>query len=105
METQIFMNTSTPATVAGRAGNLPAEAKPAAPAPEVQNIDPRALEKAEELLGGQRKLKVLEAGCGACSHVIFKAQVESYGIDVSAEELAKNQDIQHKMQGDLETFP
>lgn len=69
-----------------------------------QYIDEMALAKAEELLGNRARIKVLEAGCGAASHVFFKAEVECFGIDVSAEQLAKNSDVHHKILGDIQTY-
>ena len=68
-------------------------------------IDQRILEKTEELLRGRQRITVLEAGCGAASYFRFSGSMELHGIDVSQGELDKNRDVQHKMLGDIQTYP
>jgi SAM-dependent methyltransferase len=65
----------------------------------------RVLERMEELLQGRPSITVLEAGCGAESHFRFSGSSDLHGIDISQEELDKNHDVQHKMLGDIQTYP
>lgn len=73
--------------------------------PQASKIDRRALERTEELLRGRHSITVLEAGCGAASHFRFTGSLDLHGIDISQEELEKNRDVQHKMLGDIQTYP
>jgi len=52
-------------------------------------------------------LKVLEAGCGSLSNITLAANVYVVGLDVSAEQLARNRAVHQKIVADLEThtFP
>jgi SAM-dependent methyltransferase len=65
----------------------------------------RVVQKANELLNGKPRIKLLEAGCGSRSHLKFAAQEERFGLDISKEQLDRNQDIQHKILGDIQTYP
>jgi SAM-dependent methyltransferase len=72
---------------------------------QASKIDRRVLERTEELLQGRQSITVLEAGCGAASHFRFTGSLDLHGIDVSQEQLDKNRDVQHKMLGDIQTYP
>jgi SAM-dependent methyltransferase len=72
---------------------------------QASKIAPRMLDRVEELLRGRQSITVLEAGCGARSYFRFSGSVELHGIDISQEELDKNRDVQHKMLGDIQTYP
>lgn len=54
-------------------------------------------------LGRIENKKILEAGCGSSSNLKFN-NCEIYGIDISKEQLDKNQIINHKILGDLTTY-
>ena len=69
----------------------------------VQKIDQQLLDLVEELVGGKGRIRLLEAGCGARSYFRFRGEVEAFGIDISAEELSKNANLQHKILGDIQT--
>src|SRR5579862_6866063 len=56
------------------------------------------------LLKGRDRLKVLEAGCGSSSHVRLPGTVHAVGIDISAEQLAKNTAVQEKILGDIQQY-
>lgn len=61
----------------------------------------RALEK---LLPARRPLKVLEAGCGSTSHLPLDPSWHLSGIDLSQRQLDRNQHLQEKIIGNLETY-
>lgn len=48
--------------------------------------------------------RILEAGCGSGSNISIPPHAHVTGIDISAEELAKNTVVHAKIIGDLETF-
>lgn len=75
------------------------------PRQQTSKIDPRALERMQELLQGRQSITALEAGCGAASHFRFTGSLDLHGIDISQEQLDKNRDVQHKMLGDIQTYP
>lgn len=61
--------------------------------------------KVDSFLRERNSIKLLEAGCGSLSYFKFSAPVTSTGIDISREQLDRNQVIQDKIQGDLQTYP
>jgi SAM-dependent methyltransferase len=61
--------------------------------------------KANSLLVGKARIKLLEAGCGSASHFKFQPEVKSVGIDISQEQLDRNRAIQEQILGDLQTYP
>ncbi|MSQ35817.1 MAG: class I SAM-dependent methyltransferase [Dehalococcoidia bacterium] len=58
----------------------------------------------DRLLAGRECVRVLDAGCGAHGRVALPAQAHIVGLDISAEQLAKNQDVQEKVLGDIQTY-
>jgi SAM-dependent methyltransferase len=46
-----------------------------------------------------------KAGCGSASHVRFKGLVHTVGIDISKEQLEKNDALQEKILGDIQEYP
>ena len=48
--------------------------------------------------------RILEAGCGSGSNIAIPSNAHVTGIDISAEELAKNTSVHEKIVGDLETY-
>lgn len=54
------------------------------------------------LLTGKRHIKLLEAGCGSATHIKFNADVYAVGIDISREQLEKNDMVQEKILGDIQ---
>jgi SAM-dependent methyltransferase len=59
----------------------------------------------QTLLGGRTDLVVLEAGCGSMSFFRYAAEAYRVGIDISPEQLEKNNLIQERILGDIETYP
>jgi 2-polyprenyl-3-methyl-5-hydroxy-6-metoxy-1,4-benzoquinol methylase len=55
-------------------------------------------------LEGKTHIKLLEAGCGSASHIQFNAEVHAVGIDISSEELEKNNSVHEKIQGDIQVY-
>ncbi len=51
-----------------------------------------------------RPLKVLNCGCGYVRPIPLGGKVEWFGLDISAEQLARNQYLDHKLLGDIQTF-
>lgn len=62
-------------------------------------------EKANCLLEGKTRIKLLEAGCGSASHIRLNAEVHAVGIDISNEELEKNTSVHEKILGDIQGYP
>jgi SAM-dependent methyltransferase len=52
-----------------------------------------------------RKIRLLEAGCGSASKVHLKAASHIVGIDISEDQLLLNNAIQEKIHGDLQEYP
>jgi SAM-dependent methyltransferase len=50
-------------------------------------------------------VRVLEAGCGSCSRFAFSSRAHIVGIDISKEQLDRNQLLHEKLLGDIQTFP
>ena len=48
---------------------------------------------------------VLEAGCGSRSHVPIPGTPHVTGIDISERQLARNEDLDQRICGDLQTYP
>jgi SAM-dependent methyltransferase len=68
--------------------------------PEVARV--QALVDAARPAGRPRR--VLEAGCGSLSHLSLSGDHVT-GIDISLEQLARNEGLAVKIHGDLETYP
>jgi SAM-dependent methyltransferase len=62
-------------------------------------------ERVNYLLKDHSSIRLLEAGCGSATYVNFKQVIESVGIDISKEQLARNAFIKEKIHGDIQTFP
>lgn len=62
-------------------------------------------ERVNHLLQGKKTIKLLEAGCGSTTHVSFNQEIESVGMDISKEQLARNSLIHKKIHGDIQTYP
>ncbi|MFO0947985.1 MAG: class I SAM-dependent methyltransferase [Planctomycetota bacterium] len=58
-----------------------------------------------DLLSDRRELRVLEAGCGSGSHVQIPNVGRLVGIDISEDQLRKNDVLDEKILGDLEQYP
>jgi SAM-dependent methyltransferase len=50
------------------------------------------------------KVKVLEAGCGSLSHININAETFIVGMDISDEQLEKNDDLDVKINADIQTY-
>lgn len=57
----------------------------------------------DEFLQGRAAPRVLEAGCGSSSYLTLRPDTFLVGIDISAKQLARNQLLQEKILGDLQT--
>jgi SAM-dependent methyltransferase len=73
---------------------------PSVRTPEVLAV--QAIVDQEAPRGRQRR--VLEAGCGSLSHLALHGDHVT-GIDISAEQLARNPALAEKIHGDLERYP
>jgi 2-polyprenyl-3-methyl-5-hydroxy-6-metoxy-1,4-benzoquinol methylase len=94
MTSSAVSQTKDPAVVV----QMPARQKP-------QKIPMDVLELAERLLEERQTIRLLEAGCGTRSYTAFMKKVESWGIDISAQQLEKNEDMQNKILGDIQDYP
>jgi 2-polyprenyl-3-methyl-5-hydroxy-6-metoxy-1,4-benzoquinol methylase len=68
-------------------------------------IEEEVSTKANSLLRGKSRIKLLEAGCGSASHLRFGAQVYAVGIDISQEQLERNEVVNEKILGDIQEYP
>jgi len=59
----------------------------------------------DDMLAKRESLRVLEAGCGSRSFIQFGPKAYLVGIDISAEQLQKNNLLQEKILGDIQEFP
>jgi SAM-dependent methyltransferase len=62
-------------------------------------------EALNNLLYGKDHIRVLEAGCGSASQIVFAPRVHAVGIDIEANELEKNAAVQEKILGDIQDYP
>jgi len=58
----------------------------------------------DEFLQGRSGLRVLEVGCGSRSNVRLGADPYVVGLDVSQGQLDRNQEVQEKILGDIQTI-
>jgi 2-polyprenyl-3-methyl-5-hydroxy-6-metoxy-1,4-benzoquinol methylase len=56
-------------------------------------------------IDSQGPLRILEAGCGSTCRFRLPANSHSTGIDISKEQLERNESLEVKLLGDIETFP
>ena len=59
----------------------------------------------DQMASSGRVLRVLEAGAGSRSHIRLSGDAQLVGIDISAEQLAKNCELHERIVGDIEIFP
>jgi SAM-dependent methyltransferase len=64
----------------------------------------RVREYFDDLARANEVVKVLDAGCGSSSYLRFDARCHVTGIDISRDQLAKNQRLDEAIEGDLQTF-
>jgi ubiquinone/menaquinone biosynthesis C-methylase UbiE len=58
----------------------------------------------DRLLAGRGAVRVLDAGCGAHGRVALPPDAYIVGLDISAEQLAKNTDVHEKVLGDIQSY-
>lgn len=68
-------------------------------------VDDQVQALVDEIVGAGRSIKVLEAGCGSRSHIRLAKNAHLVGIDISAEQLERNEELNERMLGDIQTFP
>ncbi len=61
-------------------------------------------ETVDKLLAGVPSPKILEAGCGSASHLNFKPNSRISGIDISLEQLNRNNVLAERILGDIQTY-
>lgn len=69
------------------------------------NLEQIIEQRANDLVGSGRTIKLLEAGCGTDSYFRFNADVFLVGMDISREQLDCNEQLQEKILGDIQDFP
>lgn len=62
-------------------------------------------EMTNTLLNAKSQIKLLEAGCGSSTHIKFNPKLYAVGIDISKDQLAKNDIVQEKILGDIQDYP
>jgi 2-polyprenyl-3-methyl-5-hydroxy-6-metoxy-1,4-benzoquinol methylase len=66
--------------------------------------DPQLQSVIDTLLHDKNQLKVLEIGCGSCSHVDLGQNAYMVGIDISQKQLDRNTTLDEKICGDVESY-
>ncbi|MCA9483973.1 MAG: methyltransferase domain-containing protein [Nitrospina sp.] len=61
-------------------------------------------DRIDQLLPQDRGLRILEAGCGSVSHISFGTVEHLVGIDISEKQLGRNEQLNEKILGDLQTY-
>ncbi len=61
-------------------------------------------ETVDKLLAAVPSPKILEAGCGSASHLNFKPNSRISGIDISQEQLNRNNVLAERILGDIQTY-
>ena len=56
----------------------------------------------DSMPSGKKELRVLEAGCGSCSHIQLGRRSFVVGIDISKEQLGRNSTLNEKIKGDIQ---
>ncbi len=56
-------------------------------------------------VGEWERVRILEAGCGSASRLVFGAGADIVGIDLSARQLERNALATTKIVGDIQTYP
>ena len=71
----------------------------------MENVDPRR--ELQSVIGrffsDGRSFEVLEAGCGSSRHIELGDRARIVGIDISEEQLARNDRLDRKILGDVQT--
>jgi ubiquinone/menaquinone biosynthesis C-methylase UbiE len=58
----------------------------------------------DRMMGEGKPLRVLEAGCGSRSHIQLGRDTQIVGIDLSEEMLERNDQLDEKIRGDIQTY-
>jgi 2-polyprenyl-3-methyl-5-hydroxy-6-metoxy-1,4-benzoquinol methylase len=58
----------------------------------------------DRMMGEGKPLRVLEAGCGSRSHIQLGRNTQIVGIDLSEEMLERNDQLNEKIRGDIQTY-
>ncbi|MBR9812707.1 class I SAM-dependent methyltransferase [bacterium] len=66
--------------------------------------DPEVQVAFDTVVQRDRELKMLEIGCGSASHLDFPRKPYIVGLDVSEEQLKRNDVIDEKIHADIETY-
>lgn len=66
--------------------------------------DPKLQSVFDRLFQGRSGLKILEVGCGSCSHIDMGEDAYIVGIDMSEKQLARNTVLSEKICGDVEQY-
>lgn len=62
-------------------------------------------EVVDQHLEGRVDVRILEAGCGSASHLRFGSNAQLVGIDISSRQLDRNDALDEKIVGDLQSHP
>ncbi len=69
------------------------------------DVNDRVQAIVDAMLDESKPLRVLEAGCGSRSHIQLSRNTQIVGIDVSEEMLERNDQLDEKIRGDIQTYP
>lgn len=70
------------------------------------DVQSRALhEVLDRALADREAITVLEAGCGASTHLSFRQPARLVGIDTSRKQLDRNDALDERILGDVQTYP
>jgi SAM-dependent methyltransferase len=58
----------------------------------------------DELMAGKKAPRILEAGCGALTHVNLPDDAYVVGIDISSDQLERNKNLDERIHGDVQSY-
>lgn len=71
------------------------------PNPEVRKLQ----RVVSSLLSDHKEVSVLEAGCGSFRHITYEGEAFITGIDLSSDQLLRNQNLDRRISGDIQVYP
>lgn len=66
--------------------------------------DPKLQSVVDRLISQRKPFKVLEIGCGSCSHIEIPQNSYIVGLDISQKQLDRNEILNEKILADVETY-
>lgn len=75
------------------------------PAPPLSDLHGQAAQHVADACAGRARPRVLDAGCGARSHIALPPAARVVGLDVSRTQLGRNASAAFRVEGDVSALP